>query len=251
MNIAAEELSGLQRQYESDGFVRIEPLLQPHELDEIETELIRYTEDVAPGLPAADIVYERDALADGRRAIRNLWRMEQYSTFFADLAKRPALLQVMNCLVNGKAVVAGVELFAKPAYVGSAVPFHQDNAYFNLVPPDSLTCWIALDDSTLENGCIYYARGSHRGGLRPHKASGVKGNSLMVAQPPLQSEFEQIPGILTRGGAILHNCVLLHRSEQNRSPHSRRGLLIVYRGSHCRVDPEGSRKYNEVLAGLA
>ncbi len=73
-----------------------------------------------------------------------------------------------------------VETFSKPAYVGSVVPYHQDNAYFNLTPPDSVTCWIALDDSSQENGCVYYARGSHREGLRPHKASAVKGNSMML-----------------------------------------------------------------------
>ena len=82
--------------------------------------------------------------------------------------------------------------------------------------PDALTCWIALDASTKENGCVYYARGQPRTGLRRHKPSGVTGNSMTVAQPP-EGEFEEVPGILPRGGAILHHCLLLHRSERNLS----------------------------------
>jgi phytanoyl-CoA hydroxylase len=244
------DLEELKRRFEADGFVRIEAFLDEQHLQEVERELSRYLAEIAPNVPGGDIVYEPEPLADGSRAVRNLWRMEEHSAFFRELAQALGLAWV-GPLVNGDATSCGVELFAKPAWVGSAVPFHQDNAYFNLEPPDALTCWIALDDSTLENGCVYYARGSHRTGLRPHKPSGVNGNSMTVASPPEPGEFEEVPGVLGRGGAILHHCVLMHRSEQNRSPTPRRGLLLVFRGSHCQVDPERARKYQNVVAQLA
>jgi ectoine hydroxylase-related dioxygenase (phytanoyl-CoA dioxygenase family) len=97
---------------------------------------------------------------------------------------------------------------------------------------------------------VYYARGSQHGGLRPHKRSGVKGNSLMLAEAPAAGEFEEVPGVLRRGGAVLHHCELLHRSEPNRSPNPRRGLLFVYRGAHCQIDPEGTKAYRAVLATM-
>ncbi len=68
------------------------------------------------------------------RAVRNLWRMEEHSEFFGDLARTLGLAWI-GPLVNGDPVSMGVELFAKPGLVGSAVPYHQDNAYFNLEPP--------------------------------------------------------------------------------------------------------------------
>ncbi len=244
-----QNLEELKRRFEADGYVKIEPFLDEQQLREVEDELSRYMQEIAPHVPSGDIVYEREPLADGSRAVRNLWRMEEYSPFFGELSRKLGLAWV-GPLVNGEALSCGVELFAKPAYVGSAVPFHQDNAYFNQVPADALTCWIALDDSTLENGCVYYARGSHRMGLRSHKASGVSGNSMTVAGQPEAGEFEEVPGILARGGAILHHCLLMHRSEQNRSPQSRRGLLLVFRGSHCQVDPERAREYQKVVAQL-
>jgi len=240
----------LKREFEADGFIKIEPLFSEDRMVAIASELDRYIAEVVPSVPPGDIVYEAGTADDGRRALRNLWRMEQHSRFFAQLAQDPALLQVVKELVRGEPVSCGVELFAKPARVGSMVPFHQDNAYFNLVPPDALTCWIALDDSTHGNGCVYYGRGTHLGGLRPHKASGVKGNSLMLAEPPAFHDFEQVPGILRRGSAIMHHCVLLHRSEPNLSSRPRRGLLIVYKGAHCKLDPEGARAYQQVLDGM-
>jgi phytanoyl-CoA hydroxylase len=247
MHFTSADLDSIERQYETDGFVKIQPFFDDAGMKEIERELARYTEDVVPNLPAGDVIWEPEPLADGRRAIRNLFRLDKHSRFFSELGQDAGLLNLMNRLLHGEAEVTGVETFSKPAYVGSVVPYHQDNAYFNLVPPDSLTCWIALDDSTLENGCVQYARGSHRE-LRPHKRSGVKGNSLMMAEPPAPGEFEEVAGVLPRGGAILHHCVLMHRSEPNRSARSRRGLLIVYRGRHCKTDPLGEQAYRAVLA---
>lgn len=250
MELDEQSLAEIAERFEQDGFVKIEPIFGEERMAEIERELAGYMQEIAPGVPSDDIVYEAQTAPDGSRAIRNLWRMERHSGFFAKLAQDPVLLSLARRLVHGDPVSCGVELFAKPARVGSVVPFHQDNAYFNLTPPDGITCWIALDDSTPENGCIYYARGSHQLGLRAHKASGVKGNSLAVGEAPGPEEFEQVPGMLRRGGAIIHHCVLLHRSEPNVSGRSRRGLLLVYKGAHCQTDAEGARAYRAVLAGM-
>ena len=248
MDVLSEDIEKLAQRYEADGFVKIEPLFGETRMRAIEQELTRYAKEVAPEIPENEIVYEVQPLEDGGRAIRNLWHMEKYSRFFADLAREPEMLALVRKLVHGEPEIAAVELFAKPGRVGSAVPFHQDNAYFTLVPPDALTCWIALDDTDVENGCVYYARGSHLNGLQPHKASKVKGNSLMLAEPPAGGQLEEVPGLLKRGGAILHHCVTLHRSEPNKSAKARRGLLIVYRGRHCESDPEAARAYRQVLA---
>lgn len=236
--------------YEADGFLRRPRLVSSERLAEIEENLAAYIESVVPSLPAADIVYEPTSPGSPAK-IRNLWRMERHSEYFSELARSPELGSLLSELLNGEPVVVSVELFAKPARVGSAVPFHQDNAYFNLVPPDALTCWIAIDESTLENGCIHYLRGSHKPGLRPHVPSGVKGNSQMLADTATASEFEDVLGVLSPGDAILHHCCLWHRSEPNRSDHSRRGLLIVYRAAHCRVDPVAARSYLTALESVS
>jgi phytanoyl-CoA hydroxylase len=235
--------------YDRDGFLHLPGLFSPGGITEIEENLTTYIDKVGPTVPKQDIVFELTP-SGAQAKIRNLWRMEKHSDYFSDLPRLPRLWNRISDLLNGEPVVAAVELFAKPARIGSAVPYHQDNAYFNLVPPDALTCWIALDASTLENGCVHYLRGSHLPGLRPHVASDVPGNSQMLADSDAASEFEDVPGILPRGDAILHHCCLWHRSEPNRSEYPRRGLLIVYRGEHCRVDPEAAKTYSEALSTL-
>lgn len=248
MHIDEQLLPAWKDRFATDGFLKIVKMLSSAELQETEEELGRYLRDVTPTLPSTDIVWENQVLPDGSRRVRNLWRMESHSPYFKDLAHAPELLRLAGALVNGEAVVSAVELFAKPARVGSVVPHHQDNAYFNLVPPDCFTCWIALDASTPENGCMYYCRGSHVKPPLPHTASGVAGNSMMADKVP--EKLEEVAGILAAGDAMLHHCLTLHRSEPNRSERARRGLLIVYRGAHCRLDPEGARAYSAVREAM-
>lgn len=243
-----EYLVDAKARYDADGFLKVEGLLSADDLALVDEELARYEREVTPTLPPTDVVWEKELLPDGTRRVRNLWRMQDYSEFFARLGERPEWMALASRLVNGEALITGVELFAKPAQVGSVVPHHQDNAYFTLAPPDCFTLWIALDASTEENGCVYYSRGSHRTLRIPHRASGVLGNSMMAGEVP--SELDEVPGLLVPGDAMLHHCMTLHRSEPNRSDKPRRGLLIVYRGAHCRVDPEAAREYAAIRDAL-
>jgi ectoine hydroxylase-related dioxygenase (phytanoyl-CoA dioxygenase family) len=92
-------------------------------------------------------------------------------------------------------LLVGVETFNKPARVGSGVPYHQDNAYFCQTPPDMLTIWIAMDAVTMANGPVYYVRGSQKTGMLPTKLSGVKGNSIGLAEAPAVPLEEQFCGL--------------------------------------------------------
>lgn len=232
----------LVRRFDRDGYVLLAELFPEARLREIEARLERYMVEHAAGLPAGDIVYE----ADGR-AVRNLWRMEAHDPWFAVLAQDPALVGLATALLGAPAVSQGVELFGKPPRIGSGVPYHQDNAYFNRVPPEVLTIWLALDASTPENGCVAFVPGSHRWTPLPHAPSGVAGNSqgaLLSGEEALEERAAPVP----RGGASVHHCLTLHRSDPNRSERSRRALLFVYRSERAREDPEGAARYRTELA---
>ena len=68
-------------------------------------------------------------------------RLEQHDPWFLEFAKQPRLLELVGPLVNGAPELVGAETFNKPALVGSAVPPHQDNAYFCQSPADVLTVY--------------------------------------------------------------------------------------------------------------
>ena len=57
----------------------------------------------------------------------------------------------------------GDQYFMKSPRTGSAQPWHQDSASWrDIFPMDLVTAWTAIDDSTLENGCLHFVPGTHR-----------------------------------------------------------------------------------------
>lgn len=235
------DVDQILKDYERDGVVRVPQFLSPADVAQIRREIENYVRDIAPKLEASEVTFE----ADGKTA-RNLWRMEKHSPFFAAIASRPDVLNLVRRLVHGEPVNLGVETFNKPARIGSGVPAHQDNAYFCQSPPDVLTIWIAMDPVTEANGPVFYERGSHQRGLLPHKASGVKGNSIGLAEK-LEFAHPHV-GLLEPGDALIHHCQTVHYSEPNRTESPRCGFLMVYRGTHTQTDPEMKVAYERARA---
>jgi len=225
--------------YERDGVVRVPGLLSSQQVKQTQAELARYMRDILPTLPEAARTFEADGVT-----VRNLWRLEEYDPYFAAMAKRPDILELVSKLVHGEPKSMGVETFNKAALTGSGVPPHQDNAYFCQSPPDSLTVWIALDAATIENGAIYYNKGSQHQ-LLPHAPSGVAGNSFGVKNPPAVDPADEFVGTLEPGDALIHHCQTIHRSAPNTTAYSRCGLLMVFRGTHTQTDSALKAEYEK------
>lgn len=222
----------LNADYERDGVILIREFLSQSEVATVRAELERYIrEDLASKPPDARTL-EKD-----EKTVRNLWRLELHNEFFRKLAEREDIRALVAPLVHGEPVLAGVETFNKPARIGSGVPYHQDNAYFCQTPPDMLTVWIAIDAVTEANGPVFFVKGSHKEGMLPTKPSGVRGNSIGMAEPSSVPLSEQFCGLLAPGDATIHHCVTVHHSAPNTTEHSRLGLLLVYRGAHTQTDP--------------
>ncbi|NOY40739.1 MAG: phytanoyl-CoA dioxygenase family protein [Planctomycetes bacterium] len=229
-------------EYCRDGVVRIREFFPPELVDEIRAELERYICDDLDSKPADARTLE----ADGK-TIRNLWRLQLHNDYFRKLGQRPEILQLVGKLVEGEALLTGVETFNKPARIGSGVPYHQDNAYFCQSPPDMLTVWIAIDPVTVENGAVYFITGTHQQGMLPTKESGVTGNSIGMADLPETPKSEQFCATLNPGDATIHHCNVVHHSDPNSTDQSRLGLLLVYRGTHTETDPQLMASYTEAV----
>lgn len=229
--------------FQEHGFLILDTLFSEEKIVEMERALEQYVERLDPENSAGYVVYEP---GDERR-IRNIFELERDDAYFAALARDPQLMKLVLSIFDDEVITMGVELFGKPARVGSEVPYHQDNAYFNLSPDHALTCWIALADATFENGCVRYIEGSHKLGNLPHEPSGVKGNSQRLRELP-SGAGPEVCGIVPRGGALIHHCNTIHRSGPNRSDYDRPGLLLVYKAARCRIDRARKEYYDEVLA---
>ncbi|MES2596484.1 MAG: phytanoyl-CoA dioxygenase family protein [Verrucomicrobiota bacterium] len=229
MNVS--DTTQLLADYEKDGVICVRRFLMADEVAAVREELARYIRDDLGSKPASARTFERD-----EKTVRNLWRLEEHNEFFRQMGEREDIRALIAPLVHGEPVLMGVETFNKPARIGSGVPYHQDNAYFCQTPPDMLTVWIAIDAVTEANGPVFFVRGSQKEGMKPTKPSGVRGNSIGLAEPPPGPLSEQFCGLLAPGDATIHQCETIHHSAPNTTEFSRLGLLFVYRGSHTQTD---------------
>jgi ectoine hydroxylase-related dioxygenase (phytanoyl-CoA dioxygenase family) len=237
------DMQQLLHDYEREGVVTIRQFLTSEEVTAVRSEIDRFIRDELASKPKDTATME----ADGR-TVRNLWRLELYSESLRAIAQRQDIYDIVAPLVRGKAVLAAIETFNKPARIGSGVPYHQDNAYFCRTPPDMLTVWIAIDPVTHANGPVYFVKGSHLQGVLPTKPSGVRGNSIGMAEPSSVPLSEQYCGLLAPGDATIHHCNTIHHSAPNTTEHSRLGLLFVFRGSHVETDAVLKATYSVAAA---
>lgn len=90
-----------------------------------------------------------------------------------------------------------------------------------------LSCWIGLDDSTRENGCVHYVPGSHRWNLLPRADFANDMNAILDALTPEQKrEFKPVPIELKRGECSFHHPLMVHGSYENRTDKSRRAIVL-------------------------
>ena len=153
-----------------------------------------------------------------------------FDTSFLNIARVPAILDMVEQLIGPDFALWNSSFFAKPARVGTRTPWHQDGEYWPIRPLATCSVWIAVDAATPENGCLRVIPGSHRRReLGKHDFNAAAGLSL-----PLEieaSEFDEAAArdiILDVGQVSLHDIYLIHGSEPNRSDRSRRGMTLRY-----------------------
>jgi len=167
------------------------------------------------------------------------WRIK---SAFHDILWNPAFVIPASQLLDGGVRFWHDQLFYKPAHHGGVVAWHQDYSYWTRTQPmQHLTCWIALDDSTRENGCLQYVPGSHRWPLLP--VTGLAGNMdeiRTVLSPEQLREFQPVAIELKAGEATFHHPLMVHGSYENRTDRPRRATVInVFRdGVHSASDAE-------------
>ena len=158
------------------------------------------------------------------------WRV---SRAFHDALWNPAFLMAAYQLLGRPVVQFHDQLFCKPASHGGVVAWHQDYSYWTWTRPmNHLTCWIALDDAGVENGCLNYIPGSHRWGLLPRKGlTGAMDSIRSVLTDRQREAMEKIePVVLPEGYGSFHHPLTLHGSFENRSDRQRRALVLNVMG---------------------
>lgn len=154
------------------------------------------------------------------------WRLAEG---FHDILWHPAFTTPASQLLGGAVRFWHDQLFCKPAHHGGVVAWHQDYSYWTRTAPMAhLTCWIGLDESDEENGCLQYVPGSHRWDLLP--ITGLAGDMHAIRQVLNDEQWDALqhptPIVLRKGEAAFHHPLMVHGSRENRTDRQRRATVI-------------------------
>jgi len=148
---------------------------------------------------------------------------------FHDLLWHPALVVAASQLLGGAVRFWHDQLFCKPAHHGGVVAWHQDYSYWTRTRPLAhLTCWVALDESRVDNGCVHYVPGSHRWELLPNTGLAGDMDAIREVLSPAQWRAFQEPVAieLQSGEASFHHPLMVHGSFANRTDRPRRAAVV-------------------------
>ncbi len=218
--------------------------------DQIETLRGELTEFFSPGHPGQELWYEYHTNESPNPDLvlfhaLGAWRI---TPGFHYLLWHPAFTMAASQLLEGAVRFWHDQLFCKPARHGGVVAWHQDYSYWTrTVPMQHLTCWIGLDDSTRENGCLHYVPGSHRWTLLP--ITGLAGNMEAIREVLSDEQWHAfshpVAIELKAGECSFHHPLMVHGSFENRTDRPRRAAVVnVFR------DGTQSASDEEPLAGV-
>lgn len=213
--------------FHENGYLAGVRMLDGRQVDHLLEEL---AELVDPDHPGHGLFYEfnRNESLDPSTVLFHALGAWRIAPGFHDLLWNPAMLVPAAQLLGGAVRFWHDQLFCKPARHGGVVAWHQDYSYWTRTEPLAhLTCWIALDDVTCENGCVQYIPGSHKWDLLP--ITGLAGDmeairSVLTAEQ--MSQFKPVKVELKRGEATFHHALMIHGSSENRTDGPRRGAVV-------------------------
>lgn len=214
--------------YQENGYLFIENLLNA---DELATWRSIITEAVAQrgGYKLADKTHDwgDDFYNNVFTQAINLWQDQP--------EVRPLVCDArLGEMVAKLAGVSGMRLYQDQALFkepwGNPTWWHLDGPYWAFPPHEALTIWIALDDATPQNGCMYFQPGTHKMTTLENvetPASGSNMGDLFKVYPQFKS-IDAIPVALKAGSASVHSALLAHGAGANMTPRRRRALTLAY-----------------------
>jgi len=229
-----------KRLYDENGFLSVEAFLVQDELDEW-----RRVVDAAvasrgnqrfsfgpeePDLSSRTTSEKRDYYDHVFTQRVNLWQTD-------DSVKSLLFQTELGEFAGELAGVDGLRIWHDQALVkepyANPTAFHLDVPYWSFTSPDAITVWVALDDATLENGCLYYVPGSHKAKKFDNVDIGIHIGALFDVYPEWR-DVRAVPCPVAAGGALFHNGLTFHGAGANMTPGRRRAMTCAYM-------PDGAR----------
>jgi hypothetical protein len=175
-----------------------------------------------------------------------LFRPSLYAHELSRWSYRKVGLAIAKQLLGPEAVLSADNTVYKPGRVGGATPWHQDEAHND---PESyqeqMTIWIALYETTVDNGALAFIPRSHLKGILPHRPNGGSSDANSIeccgGFDPREARMCPIPA----GGMTIHHGRTVHGASRNLSDSPRLGYILNYKNPPVARPELGSFPWND------
>jgi len=218
-------------QYGTDGFLIIEDFLSQQELQTWRTALDEAVEKRAGNkMPDRKEVFGKGDDADKSYfenvfdQLINLWQdNEKMRNIMLDERIGKMAAQLAN--VDGIRIWHDQALIKKPW--ANPTSWHLDTPYWSFADRRALSIWVALDDATYENGCLFFIPGSYQKTTFENPGIGKNMGEIFKVYPAFK-DSKSVPALMKAGSCSFHNGLTIHGAHANMTPGYRRAMTCAF-----------------------
>ena len=233
--------------FRRDGYVHLRGVMSDEEMADIEAVYDRFLrgEIAVEGKDFNDMTTGEHGTDPSGYAVVNVMLPRRYHPEWqGNLFERRAQSIADQLCGEGMTIDFDQLLAKSPGRPDAVFHWHQDQAYWiDTEDRRTATCWLAVDDSTVENGCMQFLPGSHHEPVRPHRPLHEDRSASHTLVTDLGPGDSMVPVPIGRGDITVHNEGVLHGSGGNHSAASYRRAYIVAFRSRSTVEEERRRGF--------
>ena len=178
--------------------------------------------------------------------------MHDLDDVFDEFSRTQQLAEVVRSIGYEDPVILQSMYIFKPPKIGGEVVCHQDSTYIYTEPESCYGFWFALEDATVENGCMHFIPGEHRHPLKARNYRRPDGKVVTEAVDDTPWEGEPVAVPVPAGTLVIFHGRTPHMSPANRSSRSRHAytLHVIDRVCHYPSENWLQRDANLPLRGF-
>lgn len=221
------------KRYRDDGFLVIDNFLSPAELEDWRAKVMAAVKERAGiKMPGRDLkTGENDGINEDSEyygkvfdQLINLWQTNEGVKELM-LDQRIGQMAAQLAGVEGIRIWHDQALFKRPW--ANPTGWHLDTPFWSFTDRKALSIWVALDDATLENGCLYFLPGSYHKTRFDNPGIGKNMDGIFTMYP----EFEKVNSVsapMKAGSCSFHNGLTIHGAGANMTSGHRRAMTCAY-----------------------
>jgi phytanoyl-CoA hydroxylase len=229
--------------YEQEGYLAVEDVFTPAEVDAAKHGLLDLIMGSKPDFEG--ILFEKKAaerlgelsLDERQDAVRKLIYFVKHEARLDALASHPKLLKALGRILGARPHLYSDQAMIKPPHIGREKPWHQDMAFFDLPTATKIAgVWIALDEATVENGCMHVRPQGHQQGPIVHfqRRDWQLCDTECIGKPCVAAPLKP-------GSVLFFDGLIPHGTPSNHSGKRRKALQFHYHAAGVEKTDDAAR----------